>query len=259
MSLEYFEMQGSPTYERREGRLTVTRRYKCEWPDRFAVMAELDGSEDPDISEAVCDAIRINPFPAQNLGSNNLSSYEYAVVEATFSSEAGSVNESFEPSADFLTLDETKFRWTDDGGDELTENEAPGKLNVLLDYIVRWRGLTSIPVTVFSAVGHVNHAALNPGTLSDGLLINQTFEAQTLLYHPPVADRRLVRVGETWEWRWDVITRFTYRPNWDSDNVSRGWNWFWRAASEDFEQLYSTVKEDTVKIYPTADLSPLFS
>jgi hypothetical protein len=58
-------------------------------------------------------------------------------------------------------------------------------------------------------------------------LLGITFPAQTLLFNPPTINRKITTAGAQ---AWTVACRFSYRAS--------GWNKSWRAATQQWEQVY---------------------
>ena len=169
------------------------------------------------------------PFTkVNNVEASQNASYEDALVVTEYiwdrktpqSNGADLFSETLEPTAEFLTLDYTQFRWQN--GDPLTEGEAPGMLQRGLDYVLTHHNLQAIPSAALSLIGAVNDAPVTSYTL--GLC----FAAGTLLFNPPCCQRR-VAVGPNPTLTWTVTYRLTYKP--------QGWNYFWRTETQQFEQI----------------------
>lgn len=256
MTIAFTELDGSPTYNVKQDSVQVTRQLKVAWADRAQFVREILASYDIDQTNARCFHTLVRPMPGAQKGSGSVAAYDYAVVECNFSTAAMPiVSEEMSPSAEFITLDYRKFKWGDDDGDPLVAEEAPGKLCVTLDYIQTWKNLQYVPEHAFYLMGHVNSTAINMRTHVNIILIDKLFSAESLLYHPPMVRR-------TWDvqnsrFSYDLTYRFTYRPNWDG-TTARGWNWWWRASTGKFEQIYSTETAAVIKNYPVTEFRNLF-
>jgi len=258
-TIEFEELDGSPTISADLDKVELERTFKVAWDDRFAFIAQIWGQPDEFETGAYCYHCLIRPMPGKTKNESSddgYCSYEFAIVEARYSSAAHTmVSESFEPSAEFITLDASDFRWGSAEGDKLKSEEAPGKLIVTLDYVMMWKNLSAIPTDALNLIGCVNSAIVNPSKVNP-ILIDLDFEPQTLLYHPPIIQR-------VWDFiqgqaAYDLTYRFTYRPN-RQGGEAKGWNWIWRAATGQYEQIYSRTTEQPVNIYPVVSFAGLWT
>lgn len=204
-------------------------------------------------SGAIALTVGATPFKAEQKGSDDVAAYEKALITVEYGPPKGGappedvegvlMSESLEPTAEFLTEDYTQFQWGSGAtGIPLKENEAPGRLMRGLDYVVTLHQVTTLPASTLSHVGFVNSVAISPKTVG---LTGLTFAIETLLYQPPTIQRVITTEGAK---KWTVTKRYTYKPNWDGANA-RGWNWFWRAETGIYEQLYLKGTDTVRKPY----------
>jgi len=250
----FSEVDGSPQVDVTIEGVTVVRQFKIAWGQRKSFMQDLLGVKDHDYPEALCNHVKCKRFPGKVMSSGaDYCYYEYALVDAEYSSNTFvSIAEELAPSAEFLTLDATNFKWGSALGADLEPSEAPGKLDMTLDYTVSWKNLTVLNPNLLIAGGHVNVADVNPSITINSRLMDIVFEAQTLLMHPPAVTRSWDFVEQVATY--DMTVRFTYRPNFYG-GVAKGWNWIWRADSGCYEQIWSTKTSAAIKIYETMDFS----
>lgn len=150
------------------------------------------------------------------------------------SSEDGVVvyTERVEPNGEMLKLPPSnleavtgqwKFLWgpTLATAAPVTAEEAPTRLIVGFDYVIRWIGLTTVPNAFYDAVNHVN---------SDTVVVagGKSCAAGTLLCQSPVISRSVVSNVDSN--KWDVEARFSYRKD--------GWNKFWNPLTGTFQSMY---------------------
>lgn len=159
--------------------------------------------------------------------------YEFAILSVHFETLTKSTggnntdvtifSESIDPTANFLTIPPDGFFWKGSGSQltPLKQEEAPGKLEIGLDYGVTYYNLTFIPAAALTLIGSVNSAPVVSPSL--GL----TFGAETLLYNPPKITRNITTQGNN---RYTMACRFTYKQ--------AGWNQFWRAETGGYSRIY---------------------
>ncbi len=265
ISVSYSEMQNSPVEGvNRAGIKTATRTLECAWTDRWTLMAELlvEDYENEAGTLMKNTGNSSKPFPAANTGATTVATYEKAIVTANYSiltvtleeDELGEEkSESIEPVAEFLTIGAGNLRWTNNGGDQVEDTEAPGKLFVGFDYVFTKTFQEDLPASVLGLIGTVNSGAVHPTSTG---METWTFAAETLLYQPPTIQRTINSIGEL---TWTVRYRFTYKPNWD-DGTARGWNWYWRAGPEGageagmFDRMY-VLDGNQYKQFPGGDFT----
>lgn len=249
ISVSYSEMQGSPSEGvARTGMKTAIRKLECAWTDRWTLMSELL-AEDYENEAGTLMKNTGNtsaPFPAANTGATTVATYEKALVTANYAileitleedEEGEEKSESIEPTAEFLSVDGTELRWTNNAGDKVGEGDYPAKLFVGFDYIYTKTFQETLPDAVLDLIGTVNVAAVHP--TSEGME-SFSFPAETLLYQPPSIQRTINPEGAL---TWTVNYRFTYKPNKDKGNTQRGWNYFFRTekgagGAGDFDKMF---------------------
>lgn len=230
------EMHGTALVSFADDKLSASVQLKCPWEDRYGILNTmlLTPSEWPYLpgEGLYAKTGSIAPFLGEGIkidGSPSGLDYELALLNVnfeTFDVPEGEgpgelYSESIEPTAEFLTIPHTGFRWGSGVGEELKAEEAPGRLEVGLDYVVSWQKVQTIPATALTLIGCVNNANVTSPSL--GL----TFATGTLLFNPPKISRSVKLGGISY---FTMQIRLTYRRN--------GWNWFWRAESGAFEQIY---------------------
>lgn len=130
-------------------------------------------------------------------------------------------SESIEPTAEFLTIPPTDFRWGSATGTALKQEEAPGRLEIGLDYIVTFYKMASVPAWVLTLINKTNNASVVSASLG------VTFGAGTLLFNPPKISRSVSLGGSG---AYTIQTRYTYKAS--------GWNYFYRAETGTYVQMY---------------------
>ena len=206
---------------------------KVAWNERYDVLHNLltSGKRWPYHASNTCIASSgsIVPFPGQQ-GTRDGGGYiyDYAKLTVVFESlsategeETTIYSESIEPTLEFQTLPPSQFRWGSGSGDELLPEEAPGRLQVGLDYVVTLYNLPSIPTEAVTLIGKSNSGTVTSASL--GL----TFAAETLLFNPPKISRNVAFGSSN---RYTMQTRFTCKPS--------GWNKFWRSSTQAYESIY---------------------
>jgi len=244
----YEEQPGSPVENLTKTGIAATRTLMCAWADRWALATELslDGGAyphdtsgmptlDPDTLKV--QSISINPFEAEVGGVAALAEYEKAIVTVRYGTETaqgaeitadGRVKETFEPSAEFLTLDPKNFAWGNWAtGDKLKDGEAPGEIYLGGTYCLTRYDLLTMPDTLH-LIGTTNSDDIQTRT---SLMRDIIFKAGSLMFQPPSISPR---VNEKGILMCDAAYRFPYKPM-----EKGGWNTFWRAKTGAYESLYN--------------------
>lgn len=152
---------------------------------------------------------------------------------------ADRISETLTPNVEFITLDPKLFLWSGDG-ETLLESESPGK-QIFSTGIVRTHyGVTSLSSTLFSEIGKVNSAAYTSA------ILGRTFAIETLLYTPPELSRTIKTSGVG---AWTLKLTFLEKP--------QGWNTFWRAKTQQWEEIIVAITEEVYKNFPLGDFSAL--
>lgn len=237
----------------------------CDWSLRHALVADLmtgntsgGPREWPYMTWASdpprCISCSIAPLETTYTQDAQGMTYDTAKVTVNYSTRAAEdlIAESLEPTAEFMTLDYRRFRWSGaDGsasaeedasgsgtqGDPLQEGEAPGKLIRGLNLVRKHFKVTSVPATSLTLPGSVNHAAYTSS------LLGLTFKKETLLFSPPSLERTVKTTGVE---AWNVTVKFTYKPD--------GWNKFWRAKTQRYERIHN-LDGTPYNNYPLKDFS----
>lgn len=238
MPVSFEEFQGSPSETLTAQGWTAMRRVKVAWNDRQEFVEQVYRTDYPvlTIPRLICTSVTLAPFEGKNTGSGDTSSYEFAVASLQYTSpsfefptgqiDVETFTESIEPTAEFLTGTNKNLRWNGANSGKLVErDETPGRLFIGLDYVYAVENLRDLPDGIRDLIGRVNDKEIQPR--SPGM--NQfKFEPETLLFNPPSIARKFNEFGQA---RWNLVYRFTYKPNWD-DTVepaeARGWNYYWR-------------------------------
>ena len=259
VTIDYAELQGSPTEDWSGGGFTATRQLQVAWANRHELAKELlegsgqkygvsvGGIELP----ARAHRIGIQPVPAKQLGEAEVAAYEFAQLSVQYAlpdggsmgSGSGSdtsrpISESFEPSMMYLTLDFEDFVWAADI--PIKEEEAPGKPMPGGHYVFTQHVVFGLPIELLTLMGKVNQGTVYAPTL--GLY----FAPETLLYMSPAMSRRLMP-DATEAWR--VTISFSLNAT--------GWNKFWRQETGAFSSLYTNNGANLYRNHELADFSPL--
>ncbi len=164
--------------------------------------------------------------------------YSHALVTVGYDiAEEDLIAESLEPTVEFRTLDYKRFRWDSGSGKPLLEGEAPGYQLHGLNIVRTNYKVEEVPASALTLPGSVNHLEYE----SD--LLGLTFDAETLLFHPPTLSRTVTTAGVK---AWDVGTKYTWKPE--------GWNKYWRPYSELYERIY-LAGGAAYNSYPLKDFS----
>jgi len=252
----------------RDGRVSGTMRFRVAWEDALTFAqevlgrtVEMDGRlvrylplTHPLSDTCVAMSTSIQPFgkPSGADAAGRLT-YEAAIVDVNFEAEGGGVDpadetetlveESLEPNVEMLTWPGAGLFWDSAKTVPVTSDEIASEVKPVytMDWVYRRRGLRSLPSAIVSLMGHVNASAVV--SMSLGL----TFEAETLLYNPPVISR--TRTTDGWT-AFDVTYRFTARP-WS-------WNKFWRRGYDEPQPIYKP-NGSQFKPYPTGNFGELLA
>lgn len=204
---------------------------RCAWADRHALAADLLGNkrpypQAPGANPPQANRVAIMPAPQQYAAVGQGIIYQEALVTVSYSHEIKDlISESIEPTAEFITQDYRKYRWTDENGDPLLEAEAPGKLVRGLTLCRTMYEVPALPATLLTECGKVNGS---PYTSS---LLGLTFATETLLFTPPFTRRTITTAGSD---GFTVDLKFMYKPE--------TWNKFWRSKTQQYEEIFDIEK-----------------
>lgn len=218
-----------------------------------------------------------------------LESYELAVVTVTYKlpgvgdpiqvidDERGRgdfISETFEPNAEFSTLDNDRFEWFDpnlpppadlpDESKKVSEKEAPGKLFVGVDYIFTRHGVESVSDEILTAVNHVNMTTIR---LVTPILRHIEFVPETVLYRGARLQHSVSLGGES---KMDLVMTFGLRQVPDPGNINDngvpippaqrrfyGWNHFFHAGEGRWLRLRRKFDGEIHLNFPLAELRNL--
>lgn len=232
ITVDYEEMDGSPTEGFDSNGFKATRILMCAWPERLMLARQLKGGYQQIGSDTVYltpaaypwyPSARVNSLDIKNEGQpeNPLSTerYEKAVLTVNYSvpkaEEETLVDESIEPAAEFLTLPVNNLYWgIGENKVALSDAEAPGYLIQMYDWVYTIKYSRDLPNWVDELEGCVNSATVRSKSL------NRTYPPETLLAGKPKADRVVTTFGDK---GWTITCRFTRR--------NFGWNLFPRVEN----------------------------
>ena len=227
------ELKGSPAESGSLSGVEATATILVPWSLRWLIVDDIVGLRrsypHAPSSGSIALSASITPFGASTDDGQGLT-YEKAQIAIKYGQLDGQAidggsgtvyAESLQPSAEFTPLNFKKFRWGSASGEQLLESEAPGKLEVGLDYVQKQYQLSTVPAAVLSTIGNVNSGS------QVAAILGLTFPAETLLYTTPTLDRTLDSAGNG---KWDLTMAFSYKPN--------GWNKFWRADTQAYDRIY---------------------
>ncbi len=261
MGVSYSEEDGSPKVTFAVDGYKVTRRLICAWADRYELAASLFDTSFSITSTprrvVYCNDCQIEPMKGKNTGSGSVSSYEKAILSASYESIKNTwetnggdkLSETFEPATEYNKLPYEDLRWASAGGDPLMYDEAPGRPSTIMVYSITYYEQRKVPDDAFNYFDCVNSAAIVPK--SEGLR-NLIFTPETLRFDPPSLQHKVSSNGES---RWNITYRFQYRPNyWAGTNY--GWNYFWRPSANTYQTIYDKSGQ-RIYIFRPADFSGL--
>lgn len=239
------------------GFMSATVILRCAWADRHALVADLLGNRRQWPHGApgsgvvpVATTTGTRPFLGGDqstlAASGQAMVYDHALVTVNYSTRVSEVlSESIEPTAEFVTLDYRLFRWGSGNGDWLREEEAPGKLVRGINFVRSYLDLTQVQATARASIADIGktHNASFSSTL-----LGLTFNAETLLFAPPVMNRKVNSAGVE---KYDVTQKWTYNPN--------EWNRYYRARANSYQKIYPFGSSTPHNSYPVEDLSALLS
>lgn len=258
MTIAHAEMAGSPTELWDYKGFKATRKLLVDWLDRFTAVegfltfpGELYPYNTSINARARSGAMQ--PFPAKTAEDvTGRTKYDKAIITIGYQTpdsnephqvdDVNIVSESLEPTAEFMTLDVSDFRWDAVDGEPLKEGEAPGRLMVGFDYVLTRYNVPNIPTAALTLVGHVNQAART------SYMLGLTYPAETLLYNPPTIQKVTSLSGDI---VYTITYRFTYAP--------QTWNKFWRVGKyggAGYSQIFHE-EQGLYRNYPLGDFGLL--
>ncbi len=222
---------------------------KVKWDERNEIANNLQNKIWPYRTETntFIKSISIDQIPnARMMRDGSGCKYVWSLMHLEFATSQGQLKfppgaenkavfyETVEPNGEMLKTSPYHLVWTADSK-ALTNEEAPAKLIMGMDYVVKWVGLASIPPAAFAVVDHVNASAVVSPSLG------VTFAAETLLANAPVVSRT---VGTQEITPWAMEQRFSYREN--------TWNKFWRQETATWDTITEQVGSAIRKVFPTS-------
>ena len=280
ITVAYDEMRGSPTQEHwlATGAFEATRMLRCAWGQRHTLALQLRGQVGgfilspqgyPSVSSAIVRDVSISPEGTLNKSSAGAlpNTYDYAILTVRYSTslngaaqtvtyDDGSgvvLEESFSPSAEFLSLGVKGLNWNTppDTAGMLKETEAPGRILRTLDWTIARTNAPKPDADENFYMGYVNQSPV--ASLATG----QTFGVETLLF---LGLGMSASYDEADNATWSTTYQFQYKPtNWnrfprgepDPDIVYPG-------ERRDMHRLYD-ANGDLWSPYPAVDFTEVLS
>ncbi len=246
-----FEVPDTATeeYDDENGLMSASVTVRCAYVDRHLVAGDACANRRPWPKGAfglVPKASRASIKGELNLGSvtNDMWFPLTALVTLYYTTRtADIITESLEPTQQGIRLDYRMFRWASGSGDMLSEEEAPSFLVRGINF-VRTSYYVQPPLDpdLLSLNGFVNDSAFS------STLLTLTFDEETLLFGPPVINRKLNSNGVQ---QFDVVKKWTYQPN--------GWNKYYRTQDDAWEEIFLVGASTPTKSYPRGDMTSLLS
>jgi len=260
ITVPFSEVVGSPVETMTVDGVSAEATYECAWGFRATLAQQLlaDGGQPyyRMVGGAVARASSVKVQPATQRqveivdGVASYASYETARLVVSYTTDGPEVvddklvDERFEKTVEFMTLDPTGFRWGATG-DALTEEEAPGKQLWGYTYSLTYYNIDPFPGDVFDLGGMVNDDVVTP------FRIPRDFAAGTMLLEAPTISRA-VTTDEEEAWTMDVVARIR----------NAGWNKYWRPGTQSWESIYvhnpTTDTWEEYLNYPEGDFTPIF-
>lgn len=230
-----------------EDEISAQVTLRCTWANKANLIADILGNQKahPIVSGARAQSASAVPDVTKFTQNSQGITWIDALVTFNYSSdqEENLIDETLEPTVEFLTHDHKRFRWGSLTGDPLLEAEAPATQFKGLNLVRTYHRQSSIPSMVIdTAVGSVNDADYTSS------LLGLTFNEEGLLFQPPTLSRSITTAGSK---GWKIVLKFSYKP--------QGWNKFFRAKSNDWEEIVDAETGAVFKPYPPEDFSTLLS
>ena len=237
ISVTYNEMDGWPKEMATLEGFAAERKLKCAWGDRTKLMVEIMsyGNNVYPYNDSLATVTHIPRCEGLRKGKmsvgaqSHMASYVYAVVTVNYSTYGLAtgyhpvshllITESLDTSFEFSTLDRTDLQWADETA--LKPNEAPGKIEPIMDYMLMYHAASFIPASVLSLPGKVNSNAVST------YLLGISFPVETVLYMGARAKHRLTTTGLT---AIQLAHQFKYKAS--------GWNKAYRIKTKSYEDVF---------------------
>lgn len=205
--------------------------YNGVWPDPYLLYP-------PQVKSCVATPIA-TATPAATVPQSYV--YDAYNVKVNFSTDEAEdlVAETLEPTAEFMRLDHTFFRWKSNGA-PLSPGEAPGVLRPKMKLTREFFNKSAVP-SAYLLAGHVHNASYTSPTF--GI----TFAAKTLMLVPqPVSTTKTT--GGAGKFNYGVD--FLYEP--------QEWNKFLRIDQAAYDGIITPTGADFIS-YPLANLLSLLT
>jgi hypothetical protein len=264
------EENGSPVFQVGTDTISCERTIRCAWKDRFDIARafrytgyDVEGKLVDGALECR-DPIVIRGVARQGQAEFGRSEYEQATLQIRYASSARHFEVEYESQPEFLTEDPKLFAWKKVEGGTTTyvpilKGEAPGRL--------LFQGKISFNLypsddgelgpfdikPLEDASGRVNHEEVNLSGIV--AMASGIYAAETLLLSVGRSSFTLDPFDGFC--RWKIPITFFYKPNIEEGN-ELGWNYFWRATTGKYEQMYRADGSSVHKPYPTVDFTTLF-
>lgn len=264
-----FGLANGPVESFSQNGFTATRFLKCAWADRLTLADQLQtayqvaqsgrvyriGDLYPHKSGVYVRSVSsIRPAGKSSTGANaKTAAWSDAMLTVEYeerqfnpnasadSSDSSSdpafviATETFETSAEFLTLPNQTLYWDNAQAEPLKDLEVPTRIIGMGDWAYEFDAESELDQDLADNTGYCNSGALTAPTL--GL----NFAAETLLYRGLRVRREIVLGSNTVR---RVSLRFTYRPS--------GWNKFFRSGEQTAQVVYDSSGTE-FKPVPTAN------
>jgi hypothetical protein len=204
---------------------SATVNLKCAWTDRFTLADDLVTNERswPYFAPAKARQVAITPVYGKYTTSSQTCEYEEAILTVSYNTDPDRdlVTESIEPTAEFRILDHRAFRWQNNNGLLLNENEAPGQIIRGLNIVRTLYNRPTVPISLLSLPGAVNLAAYT------STLLGLTFAPETLLFGIQPITRSIKLSGST---GYNITVKMSYKES--------TWNKFWNQKTKAYDSIY---------------------
>lgn len=215
---------------------------RVSWANRLLLIADIIGRVHPWIPglRAKTASLQFTEQGASTDGSGQVLIPDEVLIAVSYVSNLTGdlIQERLRPQTEFLTTDWRGLRWGAAAGPPLVEEEAPGKQIKSVQIVRTEHYLSSVHVDHYDLMGSVNDAEYISARLG------HTFPIDTLLYHPPELE---IVTDATGTERYTLTKLFSYNPE--------GWNKFWRAATDSWEEIHKADGTGRHFNYPQKDFT----
>jgi len=170
--------------------------------------------------------------------------YEIPSANNRFGCELNNTfSEEIDSTIEFATDDHKLFCWGSSTGALILPEEAPGTARVGAIYTLTKYNQSTIPSAAQSLIGRVNSDNVRP---KSGLFSGWNFTAGTLLFQPAKFYPKKKSNGADLV---DITYTCIWRPNYDTNGVAKGWNWFWNTDAQCYQQMYLQSSGSSNTVY----------